>query len=204
MFGKLIAHKKALRKANVGSQYLYQHLVQHARNPQFYQPPFHVEDTVEGRFELILIHLFIIDYWLSKSDQTILLRRALQELLVTDMDRSLREMGIGDMSVGKQMKKVGAALLGRLQSYKLVFETADKNQYLEIKVAEIMARNIDGIERVEDCRALASYFVEQIASVTTLDPQTWETGEAVFAISDANTRVSTGETTKGGVDEKDI
>lgn len=180
MFGKLIAHRKAQRKANGESRDLYRHLVTTARDPKFYQPPFNVEDTVEGRFELILVHLFIIDYWLSKSDDHVLLRRALQEILITDMDRSLREMGIGDMSVGKQMKKVGAALLGRLQSYKLAIEGASDDQSAETKIAEIMARNIAGLKSVEDSMTLAGYLVKQFAALSTLEPAGWNVGDLVF------------------------
>jgi len=197
MFGKLIAHKKALRKAKVESQYLYQHIVQNARNPQFYRPPFYVEDTVEGRFELILIHLFIVDFWLSKSEQTVLLRRALQEILITDMDRSLREMGIGDMSVGKQMKKVGAALLGRLQSYKLIFETTDEDQSSESRISEIISRNIGGLKRIEHSDALAKYFVTQVAAVATSDPDNWQTGDEVFTVANWTNEVLTTQNSEG-------
>ena len=188
MFGKLIAQRKARRKADVESRDLYGHLVSVARDPKFYTPPFNVDDTVEGRFELILVHLFIIDFWLSKSDGLVLLRRALQEILITDMDRSLREMGIGDMSVGKQMKKVGAALLGRLQSYKLAIENASGEQDAETKTAEIMTRNIAGLETSQDSKALASYLVAEVASVSVYDPSDWKMGELVFRPDAKNDR----------------
>lgn len=180
MFGNLIAQRKAQRKANTDSRDLYQHLVSQARSPCFYSAPFNVEDTVEGRFELILLHLFIIDFWFSRTDQHVLLRRALQELLITDIDRSLREMGVGDMSVGKQMKSVGAALLGRLQSYKLAFEQADDEQSTEIELIEIISRNIGGIANPTDAKALANYLILQMKSLAERNPLDWASGRLIF------------------------
>lgn len=180
MFGKLVARRKTKKKANRDSLHLYQHLVTHARSSYFYLPPFNVEDTVEGRFEMILIHLFMIDFWLSASDDYVLLRRTLQETLITDMDRSLREMGIGDMSVGKQMKQVGAALLGRLQSYKMVFDNADNSTDIEAQLAEILNRNIKGLEEPKTAKVLAGYIVSQKEGLSTADPASWQPGDSVF------------------------
>lgn len=185
MFSKLKAQRKARQKASADSFYLYEHLVTHARSSRFYLPPFNVKDSVEGRFELILVHLFIIDFWLSRSEKHILLRRALQELLITDIDRSLREMGVGDMSVGKQMKNVGAALLGRLQSYKLAFESDDEGEHAQTKVAEIMSRNIAGHNNSAASNELASYMVWQIEKMAEQDPKNWTSEVPVFSTDDS-------------------
>lgn len=191
MFGKLIAQRRARRKANIESRDLYQHLVSQARTPGFYSVPYNVEDTVEGRFELILLHLFIIDFWFSGSDQHVLLRRSLQELLVTDIDRSLREMGVGDMSVGKQMKNVGAALLGRMQSYKLAFENAIDDQNPETELTEIMSRNIGGIAKPAEAKPLAGYLVSQMKAVADQDPLAWVAGQPIFMKNVPNNDMNT-------------
>ena len=168
MFGKLLARRKVKQQASRDSLDLYNQLVIQARSPHFYLPPFGVEDTVEGRFELILIHLFIVDHWLSAEDQNILLRRTLRETLVTDMDRSLREMGIGDMSVGKQMKQVGSALLGRLQSYKTACELGHEDAETKSKLAEVLTRNINGYENIQAGMPLAGYMITQIKALSAI------------------------------------
>ncbi len=165
MLGKLIARMNSRRKANRDSLQLYQYLVTHARSSRFYLPPFNVEDSIEGRFELILIHMFIVDLWLSSSDKHVLLRQALQETLVRDMDRSLREMGIGDMSVGKQMKKVGAALLGRLQSYKAALVDSETQTDSKIGFAAVISRNINGLGKIEAAMPLADYMVCEVVAL---------------------------------------
>lgn len=96
---------------------LYQRLVEQARSPEFYTQ-LGVEDSLEGRFDMILLHVWLVDGCLEAAgDKFVRLRRYIQETLVVDMDRSFRELGVGDMSVGKEMKKVGAALVGRKQAY---------------------------------------------------------------------------------------
>jgi len=183
MIGKLLAQRKTKRQARQKSLHLYQLLVTHARSNYFYLPPYNVEDTVEGRFELILIHLFMVDEWLSEFDNYILLRRNLQETLITDMDRSLREMGIGDMSVGKQMKHVGAALLGRLQSYRLAFENANSEIYVQAKLTDIFKRNVKGLEEPDTAMQLAGYMIRQMKAVSCVEVLTWQPGDPIFSES---------------------
>ncbi|WP_255938814.1 ubiquinol-cytochrome C chaperone family protein [Kordiimonas sp. SCSIO 12610] len=96
---------------------LYCGLVEQSREPVFYER-FGVEDSLEGRLDLILLHMFLtIQYLKNAKGQTQRLIQILQEVMIRDIDRSLREIGVGDMNVGKQMKGVGASLLGRLKVY---------------------------------------------------------------------------------------
>jgi len=96
---------------------LYQGLVSQARSLAFYAD-FDVPDTLEGRFDMILLHLFLADQRLENEGQAyVRLRRFVQEAMGSDMDRSFRELGVGDMSVGKEMKKVGSAWMGRRAAY---------------------------------------------------------------------------------------
>jgi len=106
------------RRAEKQTAYkLYKELVEQARRPVFYTD-YKVADTIEGRFDMILLHLFLIDDRLEQAGNKFMsLRRYLQEAMVSDMDRSFREIGVGDMSVGKEMKKVGSAWLGRQKAY---------------------------------------------------------------------------------------
>jgi len=181
MFGNLIARMNGRRKANNEALHLYEYLVTHARSSRFYLPPFNVEDSIEGRFELILIHVFIVDVWLATSEKNSLLRQALQEALVRDMDRSLREMGIGDMSVGKQMKKVGAALLGRLQSYKTALVTAQTQSDSKTEFARIISRNIKGLAELQAAMPLADYMVGEIVALGVEDAARRLPREFVFS-----------------------
>jgi cytochrome b pre-mRNA-processing protein 3 len=113
MFARWRRNRKELELAHT----LYCVLVDQARSEAFYKD-FGVEDTLEGRLDLILLHVFIIVETLRSDDLEVSgLLQKLQEVMIRDIDRSLREIGVGDMNVGKQMRHVGASLLGRLKVY---------------------------------------------------------------------------------------
>lgn len=98
---------------------LFTKIVSQARMPHFYSD-WGVADTVDGRFDLIILHLaLVVDRLESheESKQVALLIRYLQEVLFDNMDMSLREMGVGDMSVGKKIKIMAEAYNGRLAAY---------------------------------------------------------------------------------------
>lgn len=90
----------------------YGEAVRAARDPRYYTE-FAVEDTVDGRFDMIVLQVFLM----TRESTDMNHKRLLTEALIEDMDRNLREMGVGDMSVGKKVEKMAYALNGRLQSY---------------------------------------------------------------------------------------
>ncbi|MFC3051159.1 ubiquinol-cytochrome C chaperone family protein [Kordiimonas pumila] len=153
------------RKARTKAYELYSDLVNQARRPEFYTQ-YGVQDSIEGRFDMILLHLFLVDDRLSaEGDQFIPLRRYLQEAMVSDMDRSFREMGIGDMSVGKEMKKVGAAWLGRRAAYKAALEDGASEDMLH----DVLAKNLYDIESEAPLLMMGTYVrhVKKLLSLTS-------------------------------------
>lgn len=97
---------------------LYLSLVAQSRQEQFYVGD-GVPDTVDGRFDMICLHVFLVLRRL-KAEQTpesAELAQAVFDLMFQDMDRNLREMGVGDLSVGKHIKGMAKALYGRIAAY---------------------------------------------------------------------------------------
>lgn len=160
------------------SHALYGHVITQARRPQFYQEPCSVPDSMEGRFEVIMLHLALCEHFLAGVEDAMPLRRAVQELLVKDMDRSLRELGIGDMSIGKQMKKVGAGLIGRLKSYESAIDLKDKDSTKKA-VGAIIERNIEGSDD-QSAQELAGYFWQQLNSIDAIDRRGWTVDTNIF------------------------
>jgi len=115
------------------AQALYIALVGQSRKAFFYADCA-VPDTLDGRFDIILLHVFLALHKLN-DDASEVLRRLLLEALFDDMDRSLREMGVGDMGVGKRVKTMSKAVFGRLAAYGKSF--ADDRT-----LSEALARNI--------------------------------------------------------------
>lgn len=96
---------------------IYLALVSQARNAGFYLKR-GVPDTVDGRFDLIVLHTMLLLRRLrTEGKEAAAVSQALVDTLISDMDRSLREMGIGDMSIGKHVKKMAKAFYGRAATY---------------------------------------------------------------------------------------
>jgi len=95
---------------------LYAQCAAAARKPEFYQD-LAVPDTVEGRFEIYALHvLLVINRLQGQGEQAAAVSQALFDALLRGLDDGLREMGVGDLSVGKKMRKLGEALYGRARN----------------------------------------------------------------------------------------
>ena len=101
------------RKAAEG---LYAALVAQARRPEFYAR-LGVPDSLDGRFEMVALHTFLVLRRLKSDAQASEARQALVDLFVEDMDANLREMGAGDLGVGRRVKAMAQALYGRIAAY---------------------------------------------------------------------------------------
>ncbi|MGB3723179.1 MAG: ubiquinol-cytochrome C chaperone family protein [Pacificimonas sp.] len=97
----------------------YQAIVARARKPDWYVAG-QVPDTVDGRFDMVALMLSLYTFRLEAID-TPAARRMIarvDEHFVEDMDASLRQIGIGDMVIGKHVGKTMSALGGRLGAYR--------------------------------------------------------------------------------------
>lgn len=140
---------------------LYTALVTQARSPEFYVG-LGVEDSIRGRFDMILLHMHLLTTTLEERGQTgTEMSRSLQEIMVSDLDRSLRELGVGDMSVGKKMKDLAGAWFGRRLAY-------DEAKTLE-SYASAIARNVYESEDVTPAaHKLARYGQESLRALADL------------------------------------
>lgn len=104
---------------------LYEALVHLVRQPDWYVRG-QVPDTVDGRFDVLALVLSLAFARLQKEGESgVPFSKELLELFVDDMDNSLREMGVGDLSVGKQVQKMVSALNGRQQAYRAAMTAGD-------------------------------------------------------------------------------
>lgn len=92
--------------------------VERARQPVFYTD-FGFPDSVLGRFEVIVLHVFLILHRLKQfeTEEAHAFGQCVMETYCRDMDRNLREMGLGDTGVSKRVKAMARGLYGRLQAY---------------------------------------------------------------------------------------
>ena len=96
---------------------LYGSAVAAARDPVFYTA-FDVPDTLDGRFDLVGLYAFLLIRRLRHAPEPgPALAQAVFDAMFSDMDNSLREMGVGDLSVGKRVRVMWEALHGRSAAY---------------------------------------------------------------------------------------
>jgi cytochrome b pre-mRNA-processing protein 3 len=115
---------------------LYDAIVTQARQPAFYAAG-GVPDSIDGRFEMIALHGYLVLRRLRGAGEAAeTLAQALVDRLFADMDASLREMGAGDLGVGKRVKRIATAFYGRIAAY----EAGEKQGAMQ----EALARNLFG------------------------------------------------------------
>ncbi|MGB6750750.1 MAG: ubiquinol-cytochrome C chaperone family protein, partial [Xanthobacteraceae bacterium] len=107
---------------------LYGAIVAQARSPAFYRD-YGVPDTVQGRFDLIVLHLvLLIDRLGGGADAGRGIGQRLFDVFCRDLDGNLREMGVGDLAVPKRMRGFGEAFYGRQAAYLAAFAATDERE----------------------------------------------------------------------------
>jgi cytochrome b pre-mRNA-processing protein 3 len=141
---------------------LYGVIVAQARSPAFYAD-YGVPDTVQGRFDLIVLHLVLLLRRLGRETSGARsLGQRLFDAFCRDLDGNLREMGIGDLAVPRHMRRFAEAFYGRQAAYLAALDSADGRVF-----ENALARNIFALsERDDRAVRLARY---ACAAVRELD-----------------------------------
>lgn len=124
------------KKKNQEAAYIvYSSIVEQSRKPEFYIK-YQVPDTLEGRFDLLILNLFlVIDRLKSEGEEEF--NQILFDTAFYDMDQNLRQMGIGDLSIPRHIKKMAKAFYGRSVVYQ---DALDKKDVDALK--EALKRNL--------------------------------------------------------------
>ena len=142
------------------SKPLYEAIVAAARQPKFYTT-LGVADTIEGRFDLLILHVYLVVARLKTQAPD--LCQKLMNAFCEDMDGNLREMGVGDLGVGKKVRRMAEALTGRIYAY----DHAQSQTELEAA----LTRNVyHGVEN-KNVEALAAWVLKsrEILGALTLE-----------------------------------
>lgn len=164
----LFRRSKTREKTRETIERLYGAIVAQSRRAVFYTD-FDVPDTIEGRFEMVLLHTILVCHRLKQGGEPeAALSQGVFDAFVDDMDRTLREMGVGDLAVPKRMKKIGAAFYGRAAAYDAALAEPQDDA-----LAAALARNI--LERDATDGPTAALAVYVRAAARTLAETPFET-----------------------------
>ena len=140
---------------------LYAAAVEQARAPALYAD-LGAPDTVEGRFEQVTLHVYLILRRLKGADQAAKqTAQKLFDVMFQNMDDSLRELGVGDLSIGKKIRKMAENFYGRVGAYEDALGAAsDEGGSADAAVqalARALGRNVFGDEAAPGAGPLARY-----------------------------------------------
>jgi cytochrome b pre-mRNA-processing protein 3 len=152
---------------------IYGMIVAQAREPAFYAS-LNVADTVNGRLDMLILHLWLVLRRLRSVDGGEQLAQALFDHFCNDMDDNLREMGVGDLTVPKRMQAFGEAFYGRSTAYDLAFDAGDE------ELTTALMRNVLNGEFPDSARALASYVRAVSAALDAVEPKSLSSGAWTF------------------------
>lgn len=159
MFGWL---RKKDRKQTAAFE-LYTAMVAQARHPDFYVN-LGVPDTMEGRFDLILVHAFVLFRRLKTENGDRDLAQNIFDVMFADLDQNMREMGIGDVGILKRIRKMSESYHGRIVAYEEGVQSG------AAELAAALNRNLFADTEVRDEQLMAMVgYVHQ--ALTDLDRQ---------------------------------
>lgn len=140
---------------------LFSAAVAQARTPSLYAD-LGVPDTTEGRFELYSCHVYLVlERLKNQGPQAVETGQALFDAYTLSLDDALREMGVGDLSVGRKMRKLGEAFYGRVQSFEAALAALPLRELLEA----LLSRTVYAEGGAEAAPRLAEYLIVQRAEL---------------------------------------
>lgn len=155
---------------------LYAETILAARRPMFFNAG-DVPDTAEGRFEMIALTAFLVLHRLKKIEGTNELSQKYFDVMFDDLDSNLRELGVGDISVGKKIKKLAESFYGRIKAYEGGLE-ADGNDILTAALIRNVYRYTD--VPPETAAMLSVYVRNEAANLDDQSDQAFLDGNIKF------------------------
>ena len=156
---------------------LYRAVVAQSRTPEFYTSG-GVPDSLDGRFDLVALHVALVIARLGKSAPALDdLAQSLFDEMVANLDVGLREAGVGDMGVGRRMKRLVSAFYGRARAYDAALGEARDGALIEA-----LRRNLfrAGEPADETVAAMAGYVRSQFDGLRTQPDEELRRGRIGF------------------------
>lgn len=162
------------RKKLDPSDALYASIVAAARQEKFYAD-WLVPDTLDGRFEMMVLHVFLVlDRLRDFGKEADVLRQALTDRFFAEMDSALREVGVGDLAVGKKVRKMAEAFYGRATAYTTDLAKGER------ELADALKRNVFAEADATHVNELAKWTINARDVLAGLTYEDMATGQLRF------------------------
>lgn len=146
------------RRKDAQAVELYGAIVARSRLPVFYQS-FGVPDSLEGRFVVLSLHLFVVLHRLrEEGGRGVALSQDLADRFAADMDTVLRELGVGDLSVPKKVRTLAASGAALIEDYEMGL--AEGTDALRSTIARALP--LDDVSAEAASARLTPYIMESV------------------------------------------
>ena len=169
-----LLHRRRERRAAV--LVAYARIVERAREPAFYLG-WGIPDTLDGRFELLALHVFLVLHRLKREPgEAAVFAQELFDTMFADLDSALREMGAGDLGVGRRVQAMAKGLYGRIVAY-------ERGLGDEAEMTAALRRNLFGTAAASTAQlaAFGAYAHRQTAALTAQPATALIAGAIEFA-----------------------
>lgn len=174
----IFAAFKARRADREAARLIYDALLAQARQPVFYTG-LGVPDTTDGRFDMIALHAFIV--MRGGAGMNTRLSQYLFDTIFRDFDRACREMGIGDLSVPRHMKRMMKAFKGRCYAYNGAANGGlDDPELMGAVLERNLYRKTDEVDPAL-LNAVAAYVNNSLMAMARLPEAAFRAGRLAFA-----------------------
>ena len=157
---------------------IYGAIVAQSRQSSFFRE-LGVEDSFEGRFEMLVLHVYMVLNRLKREGQAgDDAGQALFDTFFADLDTSMRELGVGDLSIGKKVKALASAFYGRVGIYDEAVRGYDRDG-----LADALVRNVYADDEASAGQAgiLAAYVFDSLETLGYVGFGDLVRGELKFA-----------------------
>lgn len=153
-------------RAETLGEKLYASTVAQARTPALYEA-LHAPDTPDGRFEVYTLHVLLVLARLrDEGARAGSAAQAYFDAYLGGLDNGLRELAVGDLSVGKTMRRLGEAFYGRGKALEAAFEALPDRAPLD----GLLTRTVFGGDETASAAPLGDYLLavrEALAAAPT-------------------------------------
>lgn len=159
----------------------YTRIVERARAPAFYVA-WGVPDTLDGRFEVLALHVFLVLNRLKReTGEAAAFAQEVFDTMFADLDSALREMGAGDLGVGRHVQAMAKGLYGRIAAY-------ERGLGDEAAMTAALRRNLFGTSTASAAQlaAFSAYARRQIAALAAQPVTALIAGAVAFAPLEAS------------------
>lgn len=166
----MILSKLFTRKPDAAAR-LYAAIVAAARQTKFYTE-MAAPDTFDGRFDVLVLHMYLVLDRLKAERENF--SQKLTDVFFSDLDRTLREMGVGDLSVSKKIRPMAEAFAGRMKAYAMAMEQGDE------ALLQALQRNVYAGGASPKAKQLASWVKDTKANLAAIPASKLLEGELDF------------------------